>query len=235
MNKTKDKHPCIHNGHRKRLRSTIHKVGLENLSDVQILEFILTLCIPRGDTNEIAHKLLNKFGNISNVLDADIFELQKVSGVGENAANILTIIPQIAQFYFKDKNKTTLNFNSLKEVANYSKNLYIGTENESAYLILLKKDKCTLIETYKLCDGDYSKVEISLLEITKLLTSRNSENVIIIHNHPNHSATPSHSDYDAYNKLNVFLKQLGVFLVDSIIIGKNNYFSFKNNVLINFD
>ena len=57
----------IHAEHRKRLTELIYKSGIENVSEVQALEFILFFGIPRGDTNPLAHRLLKKFKNIANI------------------------------------------------------------------------------------------------------------------------------------------------------------------------
>ena len=60
----------IHDGHRQRLRERFLQEGLENFTQIQVLELLLFYCIPRQDTNPIAHALLNRFGSLSGVLEA---------------------------------------------------------------------------------------------------------------------------------------------------------------------
>ena len=67
----------VHENHRKRLYQTITSAGFDNVNDYIALEFILTYVIPRKDTNPTAHKLLDKFGTIDAVLDANIEDLIK--------------------------------------------------------------------------------------------------------------------------------------------------------------
>lgn len=62
------KKETIHQGHRQRLTNLVDNAGLENLSDVQAVEYLLTFVFPRGDVNPLAHRLLNHFGNIANIL-----------------------------------------------------------------------------------------------------------------------------------------------------------------------
>ena len=84
-----------HTGHRKRLRQLIDRVGLKNLSDVQIMEQLLTVTNARKDTNEIAHRLLEKFGSIARILNASYDELIEIPGVGDITAKLITYIPQL--------------------------------------------------------------------------------------------------------------------------------------------
>ena len=66
----------VHSGHRERLLETVHNVGLYGLSKIQVMEFVLCYIFPRGDVNPLAHRLLDKFKNISTVFDASIDDLR---------------------------------------------------------------------------------------------------------------------------------------------------------------
>ena len=79
----------IHDGHRQRLKARFLAEGLDGFTQVQALELLLFYCIPRKDTNPIAHDLISRFGSFSQVLDAPVAELCKVPGVSENAALFL--------------------------------------------------------------------------------------------------------------------------------------------------
>lgn len=78
----------VHKDHRKRMRAEALK-NFDSFNDVRLLEFLLFYVIPRKDTNGIAHALLNKFGSIAGVLDAEVHELTTVSGITENGALLL--------------------------------------------------------------------------------------------------------------------------------------------------
>ena len=90
-----------HAHHRQRLYARIAEVGLERCDDLTILEFILTLAIPRVDTNPIAHRLMDRFGSISAVLDASPLQLQEIRGIGPRAARLLSFFPQLCNCYNK--------------------------------------------------------------------------------------------------------------------------------------
>ena len=86
----KEKNP--HAGHRKRLRDAYLRGGFEALSDVNRLELLLFYAFRQGDTNPLAHKLLDHFGSLSGVLDADIEQLMQVDGIGESSAILIRLI-----------------------------------------------------------------------------------------------------------------------------------------------
>ena len=76
----------IHEGHRQRMRRQLKTSGMDSLSDVQVLEVLLYYAIPRADTNPIAHRLLERFGSLSGVLEAAPDELSNIEGMGDAAA-----------------------------------------------------------------------------------------------------------------------------------------------------
>ena len=84
----------IHDDHRKRMRKRFLEEGLEHFTDVQVLELLLFYCIPRQDTNPLAHALIDHFGSLAQVLEAPAAELEKVKGIGPNAATFLSLMNQ---------------------------------------------------------------------------------------------------------------------------------------------
>ncbi|MBQ1834845.1 MAG: hypothetical protein II111_03925, partial [Oscillospiraceae bacterium] len=92
-----------HGGHRARLKQRFLEHGLDNFNDLNALELLLFYAIPRQDTNEIAHRLLDRFGSFAAVLEATLEELQEIPGVGENTATLLKLIPQIDRRYLMSK------------------------------------------------------------------------------------------------------------------------------------
>lgn len=95
----------IHEGHRQRLKDRFRQEGLDGFNEVNALEMLLFYCVPRSDTNPLAHRLIERFGSFSAVLDASIEELETVEGVGHNISTFLAFIPQLERYYNDNKNK----------------------------------------------------------------------------------------------------------------------------------
>ena len=81
-----------HQGHRERLRSRYARTGADGFADYQLLELLLTYAIPRKDTNDTAHRLMDRFGGLSGVLRAETAQLSTVEGVGEGTAVFLCML-----------------------------------------------------------------------------------------------------------------------------------------------
>jgi DNA repair protein RadC len=88
----------VHQGHRQRLRERFLEEGLENFKEHEVLELLLYYCIPRRDTNIIAHNLIDRFDTLAGVLEAPPSELKKVEGMGDGAATFIALL-QAAERY----------------------------------------------------------------------------------------------------------------------------------------
>ena len=81
-----------HGGHRVRMRQRVRSEGLEGLEPHELIEFLLFYAIPRQDVNELAHRLVDRFGSARAVLEAAPAELEQVSGVGAHTAKWLSLV-----------------------------------------------------------------------------------------------------------------------------------------------
>lgn len=76
----------VHDGHRARMKKKLLENGEQSFADHELLEVLLYYAIPRRDTNELAHRLMEQFGSLQGVLSASPQELACVQGMGEHAA-----------------------------------------------------------------------------------------------------------------------------------------------------
>lgn len=221
--KNKDSiHENIHKDHRQRLRDkfnlAIEEGNVENvLEDHELLELLLFIAIPRKNTNEIAHKLMDEFGSIGGVVDADTEVLQKIDGIGEQAATAIKLISTLAKRYINDVNDiknmrlTPLNINS------YIKNLFYGHTDEIAYLLFLDKN-CVVKKIKRLTSGTVNRTAIYTREVVKIVVNERYPYVILSHNHPNSSSMPSKEDIAITKIIDKALSFVDVRLVDHVIV-----------------
>ena len=97
MNRKVDQN--VHAGHRKRLRDRAGAEGISGLEAHEALELLLFYCIPRRNVNQLAHRLIDRFGSLAGVLFAPEAELCAVSGVGTRAAGWLRRVGELARAY----------------------------------------------------------------------------------------------------------------------------------------
>ena len=83
----------VHTGHRERLKKRLaREQTLEGFEPHEILEMLLYYSIPQGDTNPLAHRLIDHFGSLPAVLQASPEELMQIDGVGAHTASLLTFM-----------------------------------------------------------------------------------------------------------------------------------------------
>lgn len=95
----KEKRAALHHDHRKRVKESFRATGLDGLHDHNVLEILLFYSIPREDTNETAHLLLDEFGSFPAIFEASIDELKKVEGIGIESATFIRFIAEFMKYY----------------------------------------------------------------------------------------------------------------------------------------
>ena len=222
----------IHAKHRERLLEQIHKSGLENMTEVQVLEFILTFFIPRKDTNVIAHHLINEFGCLKYVLDASPEELIKIDGIGERVSKLIPLLPQIF-FYYKESehNVKKIYLNNINQTVKFLNELFEAKPVEELFALFLNANN-KLVKIEKLASGDVNEVDINCQNLVNLAHKYKPSYIILSHNHPNGFKEPSEQDIKTTAKIIQLMNLHSFLIVDHIIIGTNGYYSFNQNNII---
>jgi len=225
-------------GHRERIKEKFLKNGIDGFAEYEILELLLTYCIPRKDTKPIAKDLLNKFKTLDNVFKADFDKLSVIDGLGNNSIAFLKLIGDLPSIIYKDelKNKKLIDRETLKIsnkdiLLNYLRNKIGYEEKEKFYVIYLSSSN-EVIEFEENSVGTLDRSSVYPREIYKKIINLNAKSVILAHNHPSDNITPSKSDIELTNEIVKGLKNFGALLIEHIIITKNSYFSFLEEGLI---
>jgi len=221
-------------GHRRRLRELVEKVGLSSLSVYQQMEYILFYILPRVNTTQIAHNLIDKFGSVSGVLRAPVAELEKIDGLGFDSALQLSHLNQIFALYSVDKSCQFKRIISLKDVSDFLKKLFEDKKEEWVFAFGMSKN-FDFLGYQRLSSGDEDKVRISKFDLISFATSYKAKNVIVCHNHPRALSNPSQTDNDTTKQLQLALGCIGVNLVDSVIVGIDGLYSYCNHGHLNSD
>ena len=225
-------------GHRERIREKFLNNGIDGFAEYEILELLLTYCIPRKDTKPIAKELLNKFKSLDNVFKADLDKLSAIDGLGKNSIAFLKLIGDLPSIIYKDdlKNKKLIEKETLK-ISNkdillkYLRNK-IGYEEIEKFYVLYLSSSNEVIEFEENSVGTLDRSSVYPREIYKKIINLNAKSIILAHNHPSDNITPSKCDIDLTNEIAKGLKNFGALLIEHIIITKNSYFSFLEEGLI---
>lgn len=208
-----------HDGHRKRLR-TRFITSPESFEDHELLELILFYAIPRKNTNEIAHRLLLRFGSLKGVLDASAQALTDVEDIGESTAIYIKAISALVLKYHISEQKSEDLLKTPDALATFLKSLFIGTQNESSYILLFDNSK-RLITCSKIGEGFSMEHTLSMRKAALTAITSNATSAILVHNHPNGRAFPSGDDIHATNKAKMILEALGITLMEHFIVAND--------------
>lgn len=218
----------VHDGHRQRMRERFIQHGIENFNDINALELLLSFAIPRKDTNELAHILLDKFGSLNAVMSASQQELMEVNGIGENAAVLLRLVPQ---FYKKAQISHASQIKILRytdDVAAYLCPYFLNEIDELMYLLCLDNNSSPIC-CVQLAKGVGDYVETNVRKIAELSVTSRASRVIVAHNHPRGPALPSIEDDEATRQISAALRAVGVPMSDHLIFYGEEYYSYKQN------
>ena len=214
----------IHEGHRKRMKERFMKSGLDDFAPHNVLELLLFYSIPRGDTNPIAHRLIDAFGSLSGVFDATPEELMKVSGVGESTAILISMIPQMARKYLEDKADAVNVVGGCGDIGAYFLPKFVGRTNEALMMVSID-NKNKVISCSVVAEGTVDSAKVSRRKVMEEAMKVKATRVILAHNHPRGVAVPSAEDVAMTREIGRLFAQVGIELVDHIIIADDDYVS----------
>lgn len=220
----------LHQGHRKRMLDRFLKNGIDKFEEHEVLEIILFSIIPRCNTNEISHKLIEKFGSISGVLSASKNDLITISGIGDNAAAFLCFLGEFVHKYRLEGPDRRKQLNSTKKIAEYARTLITNPAEEMSFVIVLDRSLC-FIGAQRLSDGGADEAYLDARTIVGTAIEKNSKNVVVVHNHPYGVMNFSSADISATRCLMDVLRPLGIELNDHILIINESYCSMRSTGL----
>jgi len=217
-----------HDGHRQRMRERYAKQGLDGFAQHEILELLLFYAIPQKNVNPIAHALIERFGTLDGVLTASVRQLTQVDGIGDYAATLLTLLPQVMRMADKSREASRTKLSTRKAAAEYCVRLLDGEKRELFYAICLNGQMATLGNAL-IARGSLSDVPAYPRIVLEAALTYNAHGVLLCHNHPGGTVMPSQADLDATATLTRLLADVEVTLVDHMIVSDHDALSMVRN------
>lgn len=213
-----------HKEHRLRVKERFLRDGLDNFDEVHVLEFLLFFGIPQGDTNELAHRLLDQFGGLTQVLEAPVEELKKVKGVGDHTATLLSLITAVSRYYMVKRTEPCEPLTTVDQCANYLVEHFRGRRDEVVFLLCLDA-KCKIICCREISQGSVNYASVPIRRVVETALGVNATTVILAHNHPSGVAVPSVEDVATTRRLAHALDGVDIVLADHIVVADDDYVS----------
>ena len=218
----------VHAGHRRRMTESFLRAGVEGFSDVQILEFLLNYAISRRDTNPLAHRLLEEFGDLYHVFNASVAHLMRVKGVGERTACLIRLVGESWKRSEQSLYRNEIYLRTTEEIGRYLIANLSNYREERAFLLCLDA-KCKLIELRELCRGDVNIVNLPYRKVVEAALLCGATNVVLSHNHVSGSCLPSPEDVTYTRALSNLLESMNIVLADHFIVSERSCISMKKS------
>ena len=221
-------HMADHKEHRQRVKQRFLGEGLDHFDELHALELLLFYGKPREDTNDLAHDLLDHFGNLNQVLTAPPDQLMQVKGVGEHVAVLLSLVKGISQKYLIGYEDERRPLRTMEDCGRYLLNWYVGRRDETVILLCLDARRvplaCRIIS-----EGSVNIAEISVRKVVEAALALNATTAVLAHNHPSGLAIPSMEDIVTTRRMGMALDAVGVILEDHIVVAGRDYVSLRDS------
>ena len=207
-------------------RERLEKYGVENLSNEELLAIILKTGSKKQDVKELANNILCTYKSIKNLKDLRINNLIKIDGIGRvKAIELLASLELGRRVYEEVDYNDLVSLTNPKIIINYFNKLFTDVKQEYFYVVYLDSIN-KFIDKKLIYKGILNKSLVHPRDIFKEAYLLSACNFICIHNHPSGDATPSIEDVEVTRKLKEIGILHGINLLDHIIVGNNNYYSF---------
>ena len=216
----------FHEGHRERLLEKFN-INADLLTDHELLEAMLFMMIPRKDTNLLAHKLIRNFGSLENVFLAPKEKLCAVDGIGPSIASKIMVVGKTFERIYKSKNKRSKTLSKMDLVEKIVAEFY-NVHKECSRIYLLNS-RFTILHSLSYNDDEYNRVSAEPKEVLNFICAHKPKYLLIAHNHPSGSLTPSlNDDYTTANFIKL-CDLLEVSVIDHLIIADGEYYSYATS------
>ncbi|MDR1782405.1 MAG: DNA repair protein RadC [Bacilli bacterium] len=204
------------------------KYGISSLTEVELLALILRSGTNNLNVIELAHNILEKVGGLANLENVSYEQLLQIKGIGK--AKAIEIIA-LNSLYHKMNIVKVKNYNYANNpemIFNLFKKEYSKIYQEH-FIVLALDNKNAIIDKKVIFVGTLNYSIVHPREIFRFLIEQSALSFICLHNHPSNDVLPSKEDIDVTTNLLEISTIINIHLLDHIIIGKDKYFSFKEN------
>jgi len=214
-----------------RPRERLLKSGVDSLSDAELVAILLRTGIRDKDATQLARELLSHFGGLRGLMAVGIGDLSKVKGLGQAKIATLLAATEIAKRKLKEE---IIGKNLIKDPQSVLAYLYTSLRDKKreVFKILFLNKANRVIDEQNLFEGTIDEASIHPREVVKSAIERHATNLVLIHNHPSGEVQPSIEDEEITKKVQSACSAVSIKILDHIIVGDNQYFSFKEHNLL---
>jgi len=206
------------------------KYGIDSLNDVELMAIVLGSGIVGVNVLDLSNNILNHIEGLSNLDVCDLECLKEIRGIGKNKVLLLQAIIQLQKRMVESKVKDLVFENNPEDLYESFKVRFMNEKQEHFVVICLNGNK-EVIDYKTIFKGTIDFAMVHPREVVSYLTSQGAKRFIILHNHPSNNVIPSEMDISLTNDFQVIGQLIGIPMDDHVIIGIDDYYSFKRDFI----
>jgi DNA repair protein RadC len=214
-----------------RPREKLLELGVEALSDAELLAIFLRVGVTGKSAVDLARDLLTQFGSLNGIFAAQLSELTQVHGIGNSKYVQLQAIFEMSRRALNEQMQVKDVLNSPKQVRDYLC-LKLGNLTREVFLVLFLDAQNRVITTEEMFSGTLTQTSVYPREVVKRSLHHNAASVIFAHNHPSGVAQQSQADELITKQLKEALALVDVRVLDHFIVAGNTTLSFIERGLL---
>lgn len=212
-------------------REKIMLHGAKYLSDSELIAIFLRTGVRGKSAIEIARELLIKYGSLKNLFNAEPHELYQKRGIGKAKYAMLQAVVELGRRYFNEEISLGEPLQNSTLTKQFIKN-HLRDYQQEVFACLFLDIQNRILCFDELFFGTINEASIYPREIVKRALKHNAAKIILAHNHPSGKAIPSQADKDITQLLKKTLMLVEIHVIDHIIVGCNDSFSFAEAGLL---
>ncbi|MFA5159824.1 MAG: DNA repair protein RadC [Candidatus Omnitrophota bacterium] len=214
-----------------RPRKKLKIKGAETLSDAELLAVLFGYGTREKDAVSFSRELLLASGGLRNLLNRDNGAVGKVKGMGEAKSSMLIAVREIGVRYLREKMVGQNFVRSPQAVTDY---LFAALRDQKReiFKVLFLDKALRIISEKDLFYGTVDEAAVHPREVVKAALERHASSLVLVHNHPSGKIEPSREDYEITQKIKAACLTVSIRVLDHIIVGENQYFSFSEKATL---
>lgn len=214
-----------------RPREKLLKFGEHTLTTSELLAILLRSGVKGESAVDLGRKIIKKFKTLRQISHTDISQWREFRGLGGAKIAQIKAAIEIGRRFMTEEKKGEGIVKSSKEVAGLLMPRMRDLKKE-VFKILLLDGQNNIMDTVEITEGTVTEANAYPREIIAQAIRNLAASIVIAHNHPSGNPNPSQEDKSLTKELVFSGRIMQVNVLDHIIIGNNNYYSFADSGLI---
>ncbi|WP_438477768.1 RadC family protein [Streptococcus pluranimalium] len=210
-------------------RERLVQLGAEKLSNQELLAIVLRTGTKKEPVMALSQSILSELDSLAELHDLSLQELQEIHGIGQAKSTELKAMLELAKRIQASEKKCSERMTGSQQVARKMM-IEIGREKQEHLVVLYLDTQNRIIEQRTIFIGTVRRSVAEPREILHYACKNMATSMILVHNHPSGTVEPSENDLRFTEKLKRCCDDMGMILLDHLIIGQKDYFSFREEL-----